>query len=154
MAVLEISQVGLRQDRCVHILYPAPSTPDIDEVDVISKWGTFDWSNDHFWLFFTDVCPVRITTTATHGPGVCLGDGQMEDEGVQSKGGRGDALLLTWPDLTWPGYTRINERIYTVVNRLHSRPVATGGMWQDMRHDTLRLGENLSESHGRRPVAT
>ena len=27
------------------------------------------------------------------GPGVCLGDGQTEDEGVPSQGGRGDALL-------------------------------------------------------------
>ena len=27
------------------------------------------------------------------GPGVCLGDGQREDEGVPSHGGRGDALL-------------------------------------------------------------
>ena len=39
------------------------------------------------------------------GPGVCLGDGQTEAEGVPSPGGRGDALLrrmppyLTWPDL-------------------------------------------------------
>ena len=38
------------------------------------------------------------------GPGVCLGDGQTENEGVPSQGGRGDALLrrmtpyLTWPD--------------------------------------------------------
>ena len=27
------------------------------------------------------------------GPGVCLGDGQTEAEGVPSKGGRGDALF-------------------------------------------------------------
>ena len=27
------------------------------------------------------------------GPGVCLGDGQTETEGVTSQGGRGDALL-------------------------------------------------------------
>ena len=27
------------------------------------------------------------------GPGVCLGDGQAEAEGVPSQGGRGDALL-------------------------------------------------------------
>ena len=27
------------------------------------------------------------------GPGVCLGDGQTEAEGVPSQGGRGDALL-------------------------------------------------------------
>ena len=27
------------------------------------------------------------------GPGVCLGDGQTEDEEVPSQGGRGDALL-------------------------------------------------------------
>ena len=27
------------------------------------------------------------------GPGVCLGDGQTEDDGVPSQGGRGDALL-------------------------------------------------------------
>ena len=36
------------------------------------------------------------------GPGVCLGDGQTEDEGVPSQGGRGDALLrcASTPDLT------------------------------------------------------
>ena len=28
------------------------------------------------------------------GPGVCLGDGQTEDEGVPSQAGRGDALLV------------------------------------------------------------
>ena len=27
------------------------------------------------------------------GPGVCLGDGQTEAEGVPTQGGRGDALL-------------------------------------------------------------
>ena len=44
------------------------------------------------------------------GPGVCLGDGQTEAEGVPSQGGRGDALLrrmlphLTCPDLAFrPG---------------------------------------------------
>ena len=31
------------------------------------------------------------------GPGVCLGDGQMEAEGVPSQGGRGDALLRRMP---------------------------------------------------------
>ena len=31
------------------------------------------------------------------GPGVCLGDGQTEDEGVPSQGGRGDALLRRMP---------------------------------------------------------
>ena len=37
------------------------------------------------------------------GPGVCLGDGQTEAEGVPSQGGRGDALLRRIPlipDLT------------------------------------------------------
>ena len=41
---------------------------------------------------------------AHDGPGVCLGDGQTEDEGVPSQGGRGDALLRRMPPyLTWPG---------------------------------------------------
>ena len=31
------------------------------------------------------------------GPGVCLGDGQTEVEGVPSQGGRGDALLRRIP---------------------------------------------------------
>ena len=31
------------------------------------------------------------------GPGVCLGDGQTEVEGVPSQGGRGDALLRRMP---------------------------------------------------------
>ena len=31
------------------------------------------------------------------GPGVCLGDGQTEDEGVPAQGGRGDALLRRMP---------------------------------------------------------
>ena len=31
------------------------------------------------------------------GPGVCLGDGQMEAEGLPSQGGRGDALLRRMP---------------------------------------------------------
>ena len=31
------------------------------------------------------------------GPGVCLGDGQTEAEGVPSQGGRGDALLPRMP---------------------------------------------------------
>ena len=31
------------------------------------------------------------------GPGVCLGDGQTEAEGVPSQGGRGDALLRSMP---------------------------------------------------------
>ena len=31
------------------------------------------------------------------GPGVCLGDGQTEDERVPSQGGRGDALLRRMP---------------------------------------------------------
>ena len=31
------------------------------------------------------------------GPGVCLGDGQTEPEGVPSQGGRGDALLRRMP---------------------------------------------------------
>ena len=31
------------------------------------------------------------------GPGVCLGDGQSEDEGIPSKGGCGDALLRCMP---------------------------------------------------------
>ena len=31
------------------------------------------------------------------GPGVCLGDGQTEAEGVPSQGGRGDALLRRMP---------------------------------------------------------
>ena len=31
------------------------------------------------------------------GPGVCLGDGQTETEGVPSQGGRGDALLRRMP---------------------------------------------------------
>ena len=31
------------------------------------------------------------------GPGVCLGDGQTEAEGVPSHGGRGDALLRRMP---------------------------------------------------------
>ena len=36
------------------------------------------------------------------GPSVCLGDGQTEDEGVPSHGGRGDALLRRMPPyLTW-----------------------------------------------------
>ena len=36
------------------------------------------------------------------GPGVCLGDGQTEAEGVPSQGGRGDALLRRMsPYLTW-----------------------------------------------------
>ena len=35
------------------------------------------------------------------GPGVCLGYGQTEAEGVPSQGGRGDALLRRMPpDLT------------------------------------------------------
>ena len=35
------------------------------------------------------------------GPGVCLGDGQTEDEGVPSQGGRGDALYRRlFPHLT------------------------------------------------------
>ena len=38
------------------------------------------------------------------GPGVCPGEGQTEDEGVPSQGGRGDALLQRMPpkyDLTY-----------------------------------------------------
>ena len=31
------------------------------------------------------------------GPGVCLGDGQTEAEGVPSQGGHGDALLRRLP---------------------------------------------------------
>ena len=31
------------------------------------------------------------------GPGVCLGDGQTEAEGVPAPGGRGDALLRRMP---------------------------------------------------------
>ena len=31
------------------------------------------------------------------GPGVCLGDGKTEDEGVPSQCGRGDALLERMP---------------------------------------------------------
>ena len=31
------------------------------------------------------------------GPGVCLGDGQTEAEGVPSQGGRGNALLRRMP---------------------------------------------------------
>ena len=31
------------------------------------------------------------------GPGVCMGDGQTEDEGVPSQSGRGDALLRRMP---------------------------------------------------------
>ena len=31
------------------------------------------------------------------GPGVCLGDGKMEAEGVPSQGGRDDALLHRMP---------------------------------------------------------
>ena len=31
------------------------------------------------------------------GPGVCLGDGQTEAEGIPSQGGRGDALLRRMP---------------------------------------------------------
>ena len=31
------------------------------------------------------------------GPGVCLGDGQTEAEGVPSQGGRGDALFRRMP---------------------------------------------------------
>ena len=31
------------------------------------------------------------------GPGVCLGDGQTEAEGVPSQGGRGDALRRRMP---------------------------------------------------------
>ena len=39
------------------------------------------------------------------GPGVCLGDGQAEADGVTSQGGRGDALLRRTPTyLTWPQY--------------------------------------------------
>ena len=34
-----------------------------------------------------------------NGPGVCLGDGQTEDEGVPSHGGRGDALLRRIPPI-------------------------------------------------------
>ena len=36
------------------------------------------------------------------GPGVCLGDGQTEAQGVPSQGGRGDAALVYafTPDLT------------------------------------------------------
>ena len=41
------------------------------------------------------------------GPGVCLGDGQTEAEGVPSQGGRGDALLRRMPRyLTLPIYMR------------------------------------------------
>ena len=37
------------------------------------------------------------------GPGVCLGDGQTEAEGVPAQGGRGDALLRRMhPYLTIP----------------------------------------------------
>ena len=32
-----------------------------------------------------------------YGPGVCLGDGQTEAEGVPSQGGRGDVLLRCIP---------------------------------------------------------
>ena len=42
------------------------------------------------------------------GPGVCLGDGQTEGEGVPSQGGRGDALLRRMPPyltLTLPPQT-------------------------------------------------
>ena len=38
-------------------------------------------------------CGVLSEGYGHDGPGVCLGDGQTEDEGVPSQGGRGDALL-------------------------------------------------------------
>ena len=34
-----------------------------------------------------------IELSRSDGPGVCLGDGQTEDEEVPSQGGRGEALL-------------------------------------------------------------
>ena len=41
------------------------------------------------------------------GPGVCLGDGQMEAEGVPSQGGRVDQLLRRMPPYLTPGDYRI-----------------------------------------------
>ena len=44
---------------------------------------------------------VRSEKYGHDGPGVCLGDGQMENEGIPLEGGRGDALLRRMPpDLT------------------------------------------------------
>ena len=35
------------------------------------------------------------------GPGVCVGDGQTEADGVPSRGGRGDALLRSMPPIPY-----------------------------------------------------
>ena len=63
------------------------------------------------WLDHAEVASTRfmvasggvLTEGYGHGgPGICLGDGQTEDEGVPSQGGRGDALLryVPIPDLS------------------------------------------------------
>ena len=48
------------------------------------------------------------------GPGVCVGDGQTEDEGVPSQGGRGDALLPT-PDLLFCLHDRKEIRLFQTI---------------------------------------
>ena len=61
-----------------------------------------------------------LKDTLHGGPGVCLGDGQTEAEGVLSQGGRGDALLrrmapyLTSPDQWEKSIDAIGIRIRDV----------------------------------------
>ena len=67
------------------------------------------------------------------GPGVCLGDGQMDAEGVPSQDGRGDALLRRMPPyLAW--YT---VRTYQPV--INGEDISTSGtQWTSTSDTKLR----------------
>ena len=55
--------------------------------------------------FMIASCEVLSKEYEHGGPGVCLGDGLTDAEGVSSQDGRGDALLRRQPPyLTWQSY--------------------------------------------------
>ena len=59
-----------------------------------------DHAEGAFTCFMVDSDGVLFEGYDHDGPGVCLGDGQTEAEGVPSQGGRGDALLRPFSDVS------------------------------------------------------
>ena len=83
------------------------TTCHMRDVNVVSRSQSQDsFSSRSEWLDHAEVASTGFVFASVvvlsegyrhDGPGVCLGDGQTEDEGVPSQGGRGDALLRRMP---------------------------------------------------------
>ena len=76
-------------------------TPEDPAHQILSRRDPRDWTEGASPGFMVASGGVLPDGYGDDGPGVCLGDGQTEDEGVPSQGGRGDALLRRMPSISY-----------------------------------------------------